>query len=399
MKREIDVEVLEFQRYRARELYAEAIWLERHGETRRAIERYLKSAEMDGTSTQGYVAAGLLFDQHEDGESAKECFQWAIDRGNEPMAYYCLAFVQEKEGDLDAALENYQISVNLIPDFTEGHVGMGDIFLRKAEYKKAQQSYERAVYSDPLNLLVHVKRNAVRRYMEFKNPFPGCLPPDPKVQVYAERGAINLGIDYDDGMNIPRYFFHNFSYRSLSVVMKRFLSFSEACSWDFTKVLCSNEISMPLAMAISEILDIPVSNGSDLFPKDHVLFVHGIGAEPGMVNRLLALLYKRNIQFLTLFFAVEPGVFFNLEPNIIGIYARTSLPWYRIEEFSRYQVIPMGGNEVNISLDEEFIDEREPALIADELLNEYCEVDQDMNYKQQVEWYLTEHTDLNFDLS
>ncbi|OGL47386.1 MAG: hypothetical protein A2161_11635 [Candidatus Schekmanbacteria bacterium RBG_13_48_7] len=389
--------VVDFRLYRAQELYEEGVWLEKMGENEVAVKHYLYSAALDTCNTRGYISAGLLFDQMNDTEQAKTCYLKAIERGKEPLAYYCLGYIQEKEGDIDSAIQSYENSVKQISDFAEGYIGLGDVFLRKGEYQISQKYYEKALLIEPFNLLIHVKRNAIKRYREFEDPFPLCKPPAPKVQVYAERRAINLGIDYDDGINIPRYFFHNFSYHSLAVVIKRFQWFCEFCLWDFTKIMSGDDLSFPLVLSISEILGVPVSNGNDIFPKDRILLVNGVGDYSGSANNKVLILRQRGINFITLFFAVRPGIFFNFEPNIIGVYSRASLPWFRTDDFSRYHVMEMNGEDANFFLDHEFIDERNPELIAGNILNEFSDAEQDTNNPEQINWYFQAHQDLNFD--
>jgi tetratricopeptide (TPR) repeat protein len=79
-------------------------------------------------------------------EEAIEKFSEAIaDDLENPIFYYYRGAAFEKAGDLDKAMEDYQRSVELKPDFILPTANIGKIFAKKREHEKAIEFYKKAV--------------------------------------------------------------------------------------------------------------------------------------------------------------------------------------------------------------------------------------------------------------
>jgi len=79
-------------------------------------------------------------------EDAIEKFTGAITEDPEnPIFYYYRGAAFEKTGDLDKAMEDYQKSVELKPDFILPTANIGKIYAKKREFEKAIEFYKKAV--------------------------------------------------------------------------------------------------------------------------------------------------------------------------------------------------------------------------------------------------------------
>lgn len=79
-------------------------------------------------------------------EESIEKFTEAIAEDPEnPIFYYYRGAAFEKTGDLDKALEDYQKSVELKPDFILPTANIGKIYAKKKEFEKAIALYKKAV--------------------------------------------------------------------------------------------------------------------------------------------------------------------------------------------------------------------------------------------------------------
>ena len=79
-------------------------------------------------------------------KEAIEKFTGAITEDPEnPIFYYYRGAAFEKTGDLDKAMEDYQKSVELKPDFILPTANIGKIYAKKREHEKAIEFYKKAV--------------------------------------------------------------------------------------------------------------------------------------------------------------------------------------------------------------------------------------------------------------
>ena len=79
-------------------------------------------------------------------EEAIEKFTGAITEDPEnPIFYYYRGAAFEKTGDLDKAMEDYQKSFELKPDFILPTANIGKIYAKKREFEKAIEFYKKAV--------------------------------------------------------------------------------------------------------------------------------------------------------------------------------------------------------------------------------------------------------------
>jgi tetratricopeptide (TPR) repeat protein len=79
-------------------------------------------------------------------EESIEKFTEAITEDSEnPIFYYYRGVAFEKTGDLDSAMEDYQKSVELKPDFILPTANIGKIYAKKKDFEKAIEFYKKAV--------------------------------------------------------------------------------------------------------------------------------------------------------------------------------------------------------------------------------------------------------------
>jgi tetratricopeptide (TPR) repeat protein len=65
-----------------------------------------------------------------------------------PQEHVNLGVTYERQGDFDNAVKEYQLAAKKLP---LAHLYLGNIYFQKKEWKKAEESYRKAIQQDPDN--------------------------------------------------------------------------------------------------------------------------------------------------------------------------------------------------------------------------------------------------------
>jgi GT2 family glycosyltransferase/Flp pilus assembly protein TadD len=97
-----------------------------------------------------YKNLGDKLSKEEKFTEAAIAYQQAI--GLKPQGanlYYLLAIVQEKQGELDGAIENYRQAIKLNPEDYWTYKLLGDVLRKKERLKEAENAYQKAIELNP----------------------------------------------------------------------------------------------------------------------------------------------------------------------------------------------------------------------------------------------------------
>jgi len=195
-----------------------------------------------------------------------------------------------------------------------------------------------------------------------------------KDRLYIDYGAICLGSGRDDGLAIPIYQDHAFTYRDVAVTLSRLLVLIREYNWQFNALVGVDEDSTPLAIALSQLLEVPMLGVEELREGDFVLLVLAMGIQAELCEVTLEHISGPMLSF-TLALAWQPDQ--GLVTDIVGVSCtgKCMLPWKRIRR-------------------------RSAEAAATSILRALAVVPEDLNQLQQVAYYTQEHKLLRFfDLS
>ncbi|HYN87854.1 MAG TPA: tetratricopeptide repeat protein, partial [Ardenticatenaceae bacterium] len=355
-------------------------------------------------------------------EAIAQC-RAAIDIEPHPVAYFNLGHVLIDKNEHEAALEALRHCLELQPDFARAQYEIAFVYYLKGEYDVAITEFHRAAQIEPdwetyfflgeCYRLTHRPVDAERMYRKAlplatswgqveitKNQIEGLtrqreFDADAELTVkdryYCDSGIVYLGTRQDDGIEIPPYFFYNFSYDDLAVTLKRLLAVLEALNLRFDAVAPVDIISHPLAMALARRLSV----GTEPRPNGNTLVVQAVGETveglqdtlertPGATSFCLAASWEED-----------------WAPDILGIHTPlpSSVPWYRVGVLSRLRVdpddqSPDGAGSSDVA--ESFVDPRPAESIATEILQALDSVEDDPTLTAQVNYYRVAHRRLRF---
>jgi tetratricopeptide (TPR) repeat protein len=106
----------------------------------------LQSLESQVPEVVKKVDRAMRFFREEKWENAVEEFSNSIaeDQSN-PMLFYYRGVAQEKAGNIEGAMMDYQKTIELKPDFVLPYSRAGKLFARKKNYEKARELYQKSV--------------------------------------------------------------------------------------------------------------------------------------------------------------------------------------------------------------------------------------------------------------
>jgi tetratricopeptide (TPR) repeat protein len=303
-------------------------------------------------------------------EAFRQCL--AIDAGA-PSARYELACAQYAQGQFAEALAQFQSLAEEFPDDWELTSAMADCYMASKDYEQAERTLREALHSAPATmdtLSVHEALLAARRHLEF----PPHRALGFKDLMYASHGVMCLGSGRDDGLDIPVYQNHSLTYSDVAMTCSRLMMVIREYGWQFSALVSVDADSMPLAVALSQLLDLPVLRVEELGEGDFALVVLAMGTQPELCEVTLEHVPGRMLSFaLALTWQPHEG----LVTDIVGFQCsgKCILPWKRLRK-------------------------RSAVAAATSILRALATVPDEDNRQQQTTYYTRRHKLLRFfDLS
>jgi len=299
----------------------------RKGLLTKAVDEFHSAVLLSGDYESCYNLGRVLVELERYAE-AKEAFGrcLTIDPGD-PSSRYELAYAQFADGQFSEALAQFQSLLEQYPEDWELKFAIADCQMGLGDYAAAENTLQAALREAPPTADLTGIRQAwlrARRYLEF----PGSVQDNLKNRLYADHGIVLLGTGHDDGLDIPVYTDHTFTYRDIALTLCRLWNMIQAGGWHFTAVTSVDEDSMPLAIALSGMLDVPLLGVEELRSDDLVLLVLARGDRPELFEVTLEHVPDRVLSFaLAITWPAQEG----LLTDLVGVRATgtCTLPWQR----------------------------------------------------------------------
>jgi tetratricopeptide (TPR) repeat protein len=298
-------------------------YYQRNGLLAKAAEEFHIVANLEGDFLS-YFNLGHLLVELERYDEALDAFHHCLNLDPADAAtHYEVAFIHYVHGAFKTALEHVQIPLQNYPEDWEVLNLLGKCHLGAGEYDDALHAFGKALLLShtpeiEANLLDNIA--TVERHREF------ITIENTKDRLYAQEGVVYLGSAQDNGLATEEVADYHFTYPDIAVTLQRFMALQRACQWNFTALVATDKVSQPLALALGDLLDVPVRQVANLKPNDIALLVMAVAREVELLVLTLDHMPCRTITFcLGLNWLRHSPVL----PDVTGIVARTacSVPW------------------------------------------------------------------------
>lgn len=299
----------------------------RKGLLTKAADEY-RSALQLSEDTESCYNLGRVLTELERYEEAAEMYRRCIKlEPEDPSAQYELGYCLCGMGKYAEALKLFQDLSAAHPEDWELHFALGDCYLGLEDYPGAIAELERALAKAPQEADEAPVRDALlvaRRHLEF----PSFRAANLKDRLYVDHGAVVLGTAGDDGLTIRSDKDRAYGYADVAVTVARLLRLIRDQGWQLTATCSTDEGSMPLALALARVLEVPVLPVEQLTEEDFTLVVMGIGRRPELCDVTLERVPGKMISFaMVIAWPLEE----DLVTDVVGVHCTgtCSLPWQR----------------------------------------------------------------------
>jgi hypothetical protein len=305
---------------------------QRKGLLTKAADEFRTAALLNGDYDSCFHLGRALGDLERYAE-AEEAFRQclAID-ADAPSARYELACVRYAQGQFAEALTQFQSLAEEFPEDWELKAAAADCHMGSRDYAAAERALREALRTAPASADTFALREALlvaRRHLEFSPQQAVGF----KDLLYTEHGVICLGSGRDDGLDVPVYQNYTFTYNDVAMTCRRLLMLIREYPWRFNALVSVDVDSMPLAIALSQLLEVPVLHVEELCEDDFALVVLAVGTQPELCEVTLEHVPGRMLSFA---FALTWEPHQGLVTDIVGVHCsgRCTLPWKRLRKRS-----------------------------------------------------------------
>lgn len=341
----------------------------RKGLLTKAADEFRSAMLLSGDYESCFSLGRVLTELEQYEEAAKVFRQCLSQEPGDPSARYELGYVLCALGQFDEALNHFQALAEEYPEDWELKFAQADCYMGKGDYEQAERMLIEAWHGASPNEDTSQLCEAllmVRRHLEFTGRTELSL----KDRLYRDFGVICLGSGRDNGLDIPTYEEYTFTYKDVAVTTGRLMRLINAHEWELTAVVSMDEDSLPLAIVLSQLLQVPLLSVEELCDDDFVLAVLAHGTRPELYEVIFEHTPGRMLSFaLALNWPLEEG----LVTDIIGVHCTGEcvLPWKRIRK-------------------------RSPEAAATSILRALAIVPLEENEREQIAYYTQEHKLLRF---
>jgi Flp pilus assembly protein TadD len=365
----------------------------RKGLLTKAIEEFHMAVNLARDYESYFNLGKTLFDLGRNSE-AREAFKRCLDLApGDPEARYELACSNYGMGEYAEALTEMHDLAKQYPSDWEFPYVLGSCYLRLGEYPEAEGEFRKALSlakNEEDTWSVGDALSVAQRHQEFEQSKSLGL----KDRYYKDYGVAYLGTGHDNGLEIPEYFVYNFTYQDIAITLRRLLQLVEAFGWQVDALVSIDAESLPLALALGQLLGASVKQVDEVKEAEFALLVLGIGRTPELFQVAMERLPETTLSFgLCIGWLKQSEIL----PDIMGISTleESSLPWRRVTPLSRQQT-PADQQGGAIVLKPPYEDHREPAEIAEDILSALDELTDDKGGADQMAYYTDKHTRLRF---
>lgn len=211
-------------------------------------------------SARAYYILGKVHLAQHDSAAALEAFRACLALDAEYAdARYRLALAYYLQGEYEVAITEFHRAAQRVPDW-DTFFFLGESYRLTARPADAERAFRKALAvagNREQTEAAQVQLDAALRLAEFPDGFSFAM----KERLYCEAGVVYLGTTRDDGVHIPPYLIHHFTYADVACTLRRFRRLQQARGWGWDCVRPADESSIPLAMALARLLDACAPDG------------------------------------------------------------------------------------------------------------------------------------------
>jgi len=238
------------------------------------------TAALLGGDYASYFELGRILSELERFQESEQAFQKCLSLDPyDPPARYELASVLYAQEAFEKALEQLQSLGYEYPDDLELKSAMADCHLALEDYAAAElvllSALDEAAPDEDTSDLREALLVA-RRHLEF----PSKKTLNVKDLLYAEHGIMCLGTRRDDGLDIPVYENHSFTYGDVAATCHRLIAVQRHFCWPIDAISSVADNAMPLTLALAELLERPTRSLDKLRERELTLVVLATLAHP-----------------------------------------------------------------------------------------------------------------------
>lgn len=292
-------QIINFNQHRADRHYQRALAHEHDGELDAAVDAFEQAVALAPEHIEAQLALAAHYQRLGFSDDAIHHCKAVLAIEPHPTAYFYLGQSLVNRGDYDEAIDALHHCIELDPTNALAHHEIAYVYYRREEYEIAITEFHRAAQHEPMwetyfflgecyrrtdrldeaqtvlrkalamaetwgqIELTRAQMQSIARRMEF----PRDISLDVKASYYCENGIVYLGSDEDDGVNIPLYFFYNFSYTDIAITLRRLIAITEHLNMRFDAVVPADIVSLPLALTLARYWNVgtePVKDGETL---------------------------------------------------------------------------------------------------------------------------------------
>ncbi len=357
-------------------------YYQRHGLLAKAAEEFHTVANLEATFL-AYFNVGYILVELERYEEALNAFQQCLQLSPDDSAtHYEIGLIYFSRGEFSDALNYLQRPLNSYPEDWEIHNLIGKCHIGLRHYEDALSVFGRALgLANTPQAQAEVIENisTVERHREFRNLNSA------KDQLYAEDGVVYLGSSQDDGLSVAEFEEYHFTYPDIGTTLQRFLALQESYRWQFTAIVSVDRLARPLALAISQLLNIPLRSVKELQSDDMALLVMAVARETELLLLTLEHMPCSSISFCLGLNWLRHN-HRRIYPEVIGIAARkaSSVPWE--PELRRLHADGAPSHQINACID----------AATEQIIQAVHETPLDINLPKQMRYYTRQHRRLSF---
>jgi tetratricopeptide (TPR) repeat protein len=281
--------IVDFSHSRAERIFRDGIRYEERGRFEEALRAFEQVVHLNPSHVEAHLRLAAVNHHSENYEEAVHHASVAVALKPSAEAHFALGHAQLALRDTLAALDQFRACLALDPDFAEARYQIAFAYYLQGDYEIAITEFHRAAHHTPdwetlffmgecyrmtmrpaeaerafrkaLNVasswtqveLTRGQLEAAARLAEFPDGHIFTM----KDRLYCDVGTVYLGTTRDDGVHIPPYLVHHFTYEDVARTLARLTGLAEARGWRWDSVVPADDASMPLAIAIARLLRVP----------------------------------------------------------------------------------------------------------------------------------------------
>jgi len=303
---------------------------QRKGLLTKAVDEFRTAAVLNN-DYENLFNLGRALSELDRYEEAAEAFRQCLMLDpQDPSARYEQAFVACAQGHFAEGLAEFQALATEYPDDWELDLAIANCHIGLKNYAEAVRILRQAMAKAPPNTDLQAAREALimsLRHLEFAPDQTLGL----KESLYADYGVVCLGSGRDNGLEVPIYEKHAFTYRDVAVTLSRLLALIKEYDWHINALVCVDEDAMPLAIALSQLLRVAVLGVEELRSDDLLLVIVSPETPPELLEVTLEHVAGQYLSFaLALPWSPDAGPLIDL----VGVACdgKCTLPWKRLRK-------------------------------------------------------------------